>query len=247
MPISRRICVAALWAALAGCTAPADPPRPVLRPFDYTHLLPIRLDVAEVEIIEAWTPPRAPPHVDHSAPIEPRVAVRRMLEDRVQAWGRQGRARAVILEASLIEQRLPREAGVAALFTTQQSERYTLTLSVRLEVEGAPGGSGSAQATVTRTRTVAEGTSRAAREAVWHEMLVSAMDDPQGLNVEFEFQVRRALRAMLAAEGAVRAPAGGGIERQDLAPPAVAPPPASPVVPSGIAPASGTLGTIPLR
>lgn len=218
----------------------------MLRPFDYTHLLPIRLDVAEVEILEAWVPPRTPPYVDHRAPIEPRLAVRRMLEDRVQAWGRQGRARAVILEASLIEQRLPREGGVAALFTTQQSERYTLTLSVRLEVEGAPGGSGTAQATVTRTRTVAEGTSLAAREAVWHEMLVSAMDDPQGLNVEFEFQVRRALRAMLAPEGATRAPAGGGIERQELPSP-TAPQPTPQVVPSGLAPAAGTLGTIPLR
>ncbi|MCS6921124.1 MAG: hypothetical protein NZM07_04265 [Elioraea sp.] len=243
---SRRTVVAAISAVLAGCAAPAEPPRPVLRPFDYTHLLPIRLDVAEVEIVEAWVPPRAPPYVDHRAPIEPRVAVRRMLEDRLQAWGRQGRARAVILEASLIEQRLPREGGVGALFTTQQSERYTLTLSVRLEVEGAAGGSGSAQATVTRTRTVAEGTSLAAREAVWHEMLVSAMDDPQGLNVEFEFQVRRALRAMLAPEGAARAPAGGGIERQDLPSP-TAPQPAAPVAPSGLAPASGTLGTIPLR
>ncbi|WP_114375379.1 hypothetical protein [Elioraea thermophila] len=246
MPASRRTLVVAIGAVLAGCAAPAEPPRPVLRPFDYTHLLPIRLDVAEVEILEAWVPPRTPPYVDHRAPIEPRLAVRRMLEDRVQAWGRQGRARAVILEASLIEQRLPREGGVAALFTTQQSERYTLTLSVRLEVEGAPGGSGTAQATVTRTRTVAEGTSLAAREAVWHEMLVSAMDDPQGLNVEFEFQVRRALRAMLAPEGATRAPAGGGIERQELPSP-TAPQPTPQVVPSGLAPAAGTLGTIPLR
>ncbi len=218
----------------------------MLRPFDYSHLLPIRLDVAEVEIVEAWVPPRAPPHVDHRAPIEPRVAVRRMLEDRVQAWGRQGKARAVILEASLIEQRLPREGGVGALFTTQQSERYTLTLSVRLEVEGAPGGSGSAQATVTRRRTVAEGTSLAAREALWHEMLVSAMDDPQGLNVEFEFQVRRALRAMLAPDGAVRATAVGGVERQPLPPPS-APQPGLQMAPSGLAPASGTLGTLPMR
>ena len=246
MPSPRRTVFAALCAVLAGCAAPVDPPRPVLRPFDYSHLLPIRLDVAEVEIVEAWVPPRAPPHVDHRAPIEPRVAVRRMLEDRVQAWGRQGRARAVILDASLIEQRLPREGGLGALFTTQHSERYTLTLSVRLEVEGAPGGSGSAQAMVMRTRTVAEGTSLAAREAVWHEMLVSAMDDPQGLNVEFEFQVRRALRAMLAPEDAVRAPPGGGIEQQPLPSPS-APQPASQLAPSGLAPASGTLGTLPVR
>jgi len=165
----------------------------------------------------------------------------------VQAWGRQGRARAVILEASLIEQRLPREGGLGGVFSARQSERYTLTLAVRLEVEGAPGGAGSAQATVTRMRTVAEGTSLAAREALWHEMLVSAMDDPQGLNVEFEFQVRRALRPVLADEGAGRVPAGGGIERQDLSSPASGPQPAAPPVPSGLAPASGTLGTIRVR
>ncbi len=241
MGVTRRGVVITWAAALAACAAP-EPPRPVFRPFDYTHLTPIRLDVGSVEIIEAWTPPRAPPNVDHRAPIEPRAALRRMLQDRVQAWGRQGRALAIIEEASIVEQRLPRQGGVGALFTAQPSERYLLTLAVRLEVEGAPGGSGSAQASVTRARTVLEGTSLAAREAVWHEMLVSAMDDPQGMNVEFEFQVRRALRAMLVAEGATRAPAQGVIERQELAPPAAGPAP-----PTGLAPASGTLGTLPIR
>ncbi|TQF79976.1 hypothetical protein FK498_06825 [Elioraea sp. Yellowstone] len=231
--------VIALGAVLAGCAGPAEAPRPVIRPFDYSHLTPIKLDVATVEVVDQWVPPRAPPHVDHRAPIEPREALRRMLADRVQAWGNRGRARALITEASLVEQRLPREGGLGAMFTTQQSERYVLTLSVRLEVEGGEGrGGGSAQATVTRSRTVAEGTSLAAREAVWYEMLRSAMDDPQGMNVEFEFQVRRALRPFIVPEGTPRPPPGGTIETQELAPPPGATAPA---------PAGGTLGTVPVR
>ena len=213
----------ALGAVLAGCAAPAEPPRPVFRPFDYTHLTAIRLDVAQVEVVDQWVPPRAPPHVDHRAPVEPREALRRMLADRVQAWGRQGRARAIIEEASLVEERLPRQTGIGALFSTQPAERYVLTLTARLEVEGTDGRRGSAQATVTRTRTVLEGTSLAAREAVWYEMLRSAMDDPQGMNVEFEFQVRRALRAFIVPEGAPRPPPGGGIETEELPSPPQAP------------------------
>jgi hypothetical protein len=213
----------ALGAVLAGCAGPADAPRPVFRPFDYTHLTTIRLDVAQLEVVDQWAPPRAPPHVDHRAPVEPREALRRMLTDRLQAWGRQGRARAIIEQASLVEERLPRQTGIGALFSTQPSERYVLTLTARLEVEAADGRRGSAQATVTRTRTVLEGTSLAAREAVWHEMLRSAMDDPQGMNVEFEFQVRRALRGFIVPEGAPRPPAGGGIEAEELPSPAARP------------------------
>jgi hypothetical protein len=213
----------ALGAVLAGCAGPADAPRPVFRPFDYTHLATLQLDVAQIEVVEAWVPPRAPPNVDHRAPVEPREALRRMLTDRVQAWGRQGRARAIIEEASLIEERLPRQTGIGALFTREPSERYVLTLAVRLEVEGGDGRRGSAQATATRTRTVLEGTSLAAREAVWHEMLRSALDDPQGLNVEFEFQVRRALRPFIVPEGAPRRPAGGGIETEELPSPEARP------------------------
>jgi hypothetical protein len=234
--ISRRGLIA-LGAAVAGCAGPDEQPRPVMRPFDYSHLTVIRLDVAQVEVVDQWVPPRAPPHVDHRAPVEPREALRRMLTDRVQAWGRQGRARAIIEEASLIEERLPRQTGLGALFSTQPSERYVLTLTARLEVEGPEGRRGSAQATVTRTRTVLEGTSLAAREAVWYEMLRSAMDDPQGMNVEFEFQVRRALRGFIVPEGTPRPPPGGAIETQELAPPS-----------SAVAPArTGTLGTVPAR
>ena len=213
----------ALGAVMAGCAGPAEQPRPVARPFDYAHLTVIQLDVAQVEVVDQWVPPRAPPNVDHRAPVEPREALRRMLTDRVQAWGRQGRGRAIIEEASLIEERLPRQTGIGALFSTQPSERYVLTLTARLEVEGPEGRRGSAQATVTRTRTVLEGTSLAAREAVWYEMLRSALDDPQGLNVEFEFQVRRALRGFIVPEGAPRPPPGGGIETEELPSPGTAP------------------------
>lgn len=240
-PVGRRALLIAL--AAAAC-APADPPRPVMRPFDYAHLTPLRLDVAQVEIVEAWVPPRAPPHVDHRAPVEPREAVRRMLADRVQAWGRRGRARAIIEQASLVEERLPRRGGLGGVFSREATERYVLTLAVRLEVEAADGRRGMAEASVRRVRSVLEGTSAAAREAIWYEMLRSAMDDPQGLNVEFEFQVRRALRPFLVPEGTPRPPPGG-VEVEDLPAPAAAPTAPAAVAPA--APATGTLGTLRLR
>ena len=141
--VGRRWLVA-LGAVLAGCAGPAETPRPVIRPFDYAHLTTIQLDVAQVEAVDQFAPPGTPPNVDHRAPVQPREALRRMLTDRVQAWGNRGRARAIITDASLVEQRLPRETGIGAMFSTQQSERYVLTLSVRLEVEGGEGRGGGA-------------------------------------------------------------------------------------------------------
>jgi hypothetical protein len=84
------------------------------------------------------------------------------------------------------------------------------------------------------------------------------------MNVEFEFQVRRALRSVLVPEGTPR-PNPAAVDVQDLGPPGAQTPPASPApaagpreltpasptAPQGLVPGPGgtpgmgTLGTIP--
>jgi hypothetical protein len=266
MVLARR---SALFASLALVAACADggppPPSAPPRPFDYTHLVPLKLDVARVEVVEAFQPPRSLPNVDHRMAIEPRVALAQMARDRVQAWGREGSATVTITEASMTEERLARSGGITSLFAAQPSERYTLTLAVVLEVRNAGGGTnGRAEARISRTRTVNDDVTLAQRERIWDEMLRAAMDDAQGMNVEFEFQVRRALRSVLVPEGTPR-PNPAAVDVQDLGPPGAQTPPASPApaagpreltpasptAPQGLVPGPGgtpgmgTLGTIP--
>jgi len=264
-PLRRHLALAALLLA-AGCAATEPPPPAPAWVVDYTHLTPLRLDVAEVAFGEGFQPPRSPPNIDHRLSPEPRAALERMLRDRVQAWGSEGRATLTITEASLTEERLPRPTGLTGMFGSHPDARYTLTLGVTLDVRGGGalrggGINGRAEARVQRVRTVNDDVTLAARERLWQEMLRAAMDDARGMNVEFEFQVRQALRSLVVPEGTPRANPGA-VEVQDLGAPGTAPPsgpreltpaaanPANPppgLVPGpGGTPGMGTLGTLPV-
>jgi hypothetical protein len=276
---ARLLAAFAAVAMLAACADEAPPQSFTPRPFDYAHLTPLRLDVARVEVVEAYRPPRVPPNMDHRAPIEPRVALAQMARDRVQAWGRDGVATVTITDASLVETRLDPGSGIASLFAAQPSERYTLNLAITLDVQngGALRGggiNGRAEARISRTRTLNDDATLADRERAWDEMLRQAMDDARGMNVEFEFQVRQALRSLLVPEGTVR-PDPSAVEVQDLGAPGAAPPAQAPssgpreLTPSAPVPASplgnpaapppglqpgpggtpgmGTLGTMPVQ
>ena len=266
---------AASLAALALASCAGEPPPPPLAPraLDYTWLTPLRLDVARVEIVEGYVPPRLPPHVDHRMAVEPRAALERMARDRVLPWGTEGTATVTITDASMVEERLPRQGGLAGLFGSQPSERYTLTLAVTLDIRGGGALRGGgincrAEARVQRVRTVNDDVPQTGRDRIWDEMLREAMDDARGMNVEFEFQVRQALRSLLVPEGMPR-PNPAAVEVQDLGPPGSSPPaassaprelapapprshdPATPppgLVPGpGGTPGMGTLGTLPVR
>jgi hypothetical protein len=272
----RTLCLCVALAAASCASEPAPPPPLAPRPLDYTWLTPLRLDVARVEIGEGYVPPRIPPNVDHRMAVEPRAALERMLRDRVLAWGTAGTATATVTDAAMTEEKLARPGGLTGLFGSQPSERYTLTLAVTLEVQGGGalrggGINGRAEARVRRVRTVNDDVSETERQRIWDEMLRAAMDDARGMNVEFEFQVRQALRSLLVAEGTPR-PNPAEVEVQELGPPGsppsagpgpasaprelapgapAAPDPATPppgLVPGpGGTPGMGTLGTLPVQ
>jgi hypothetical protein len=232
-------CLAAL--ALAACAGEPPPPPPLApRSLDYTYLTPLRLDVARVEIGEGFVAPRIPPYVDHRMAVEPRAALERMARDRVLPWGTEGTAIVTITDASMTEERLSRQGGLTGMFGSQPSERYTLTLAVALDVRGGGalrggGINGRAEARIQRVRTVNDDVPQAGRDRIWDEMLREAMDDARGMNVEFEFQVRQALRSLLVPEGTPR-PNPAAVEVQDLGPPGSPLPPGS-GTPPGPAPA----------
>jgi len=170
-----------------------------LAPLRYNHLTPLRLNVAVVDIEEAQPPPLQG-DLGAAAPTPPVAALRQMAQDRIQALGGSGRAVFTIREARVSRVRGGLDGAVA----------------VRLDVfasDGTPLGYAEARAA---RRQVGEGDERRQLYDIVRLML-------ETLNVEFEFQVRRNLRGLLAADGAAGA-AGAAVpapvERQDLAPPA---------------------------
>jgi hypothetical protein len=194
---ARRRGLLALPLAAAGCGGrPAEPP---LAAVAYGYLTPLSLQVGGIRIDPAT--PRPPPGDIGAtlAPPAPAEAVRIMARDRLFAVGAEGEARFRVVQASLLR------AGGG----------LTCMLACRLEIaageEGARGG--FVEATARAAVTGAE----AGRAQAAERLLRRTMD---GLNVEFEFQIRQRLRDWLlqAAPGGapLPAPAPGEVAREEL-------------------------------
>lgn len=194
----RRRLLLALPLAAAACGS-RDPEIPLATgPLGFRHLLPLRLNVAQIELPEVLPIP-GPGDLGAETSVPPAQALRQMAEERLFAFGGSGVARFSILQA-----RLAREAG-----------GLSCVLACRVEAVTAEGArhfaEASAQARITLPDRVQPETRRRAAEAVLRQAL-------ERLNVEFEFQVRRNLRPLLVegSQGGAAAPPAGGVEREDL-------------------------------
>ena len=134
----RKAAASAALLLLAACTVAA--PSQQFPDLTYSHLEPIRLDVARVDIVDEYRPPLTAPNVDHRAPVPPAQAARNWASDRlIVSGGGARRAVFTIQEAPIIETELDRTTGLRGAFTKDQSERYDATVAVRLEIFN-PGG-----------------------------------------------------------------------------------------------------------
>jgi len=170
---------------LASCDTP--PHREPFPQLTYQHLAPINLDVAQIVIQDAYQPPMTDPHVDQDFPTPPATAARQWAKDRLRAVGNDGVAKFTILDGSAIDVPLPRTTGVSGMLTQDQSDRYDVTLTVRLDVENRMGARrASISASAQRSETVAEDMTLNEREKLWFEMTDQLM---QQLNAELEKQI----------------------------------------------------------
>jgi hypothetical protein len=160
----------------------------------YGHLTPLRLIVAAIQIEQRYVPSGVPPDVSQLDPMPPVQALRNMAADRLQAFGSSGRAVFVIQEASL----------------TRQRDSILGSFAVELDVyasDNTRAGFASARVSRSVTGDIDDLPSRL------YDMTKDMMDT---MNVEFEYQVRRSLRAWLLPEGAAQSP----VQQQPLlAPP----------------------------
>ena len=166
--------------AVAACVAQPSPQQ--FAEISFSHLEPIRIDVASIEIVDAFRPTFSDPNVEHRAPTSPALAARRWAEDRLLATGASPRrATYTIEQAAIVEVPLEGPGGVRGLVTNSQSERYDAELIVEIAVFSTTGTrEGIARATARRSQTVAENTTLAERERVWQEMVEALSDDING-------------------------------------------------------------------
>jgi hypothetical protein len=170
-------------------TPPRREPFPQLT---YQHLAPINLDVAQIVIQDAYQPPMTAPHVDQDFPTPPAAAARQWAKDRLKAVGSDGVAKFTILDGSAVDVPLPRTTGISGVLTQDQSDRYDVKLTVRLEVENRMGNhSGAIAASAQRSESVAEDMTLNEREKLWFKMTDELMKQ---LNAELEKQIGAHLR-----------------------------------------------------
>ena len=189
MDLPRRMALL-LPVALAACSGD-DEARQDFPALHYGYLTPLRLNVGAVDVGEL--PPPGP--LDAENPAPPGQALRQMALDRIGAGGTTGRA-VFHIDAAQIVQGGGGLQGVMA---------------VHLDILDPGGGRVAfAEARVSR---LSDG-SRGGLRAGLYNITKSMMDD---MNIEFEFQVRRSLKAWL--QDATTAPAPAPVEQQNLGAP----------------------------
>lgn len=162
-------------------------------PLHYDFLIPLRVNVAELQVEQRYVPAGVAPDVSQLAPMPPVLALRTMVADRVQAYGSAGRAVFVIQNASLV----------------RQKDSIIGNFAVELDIyTSANTRAGFAEARVSRTYTG----DLDDLPSVLYDMTKEMMDR---MNVEFEYQVRHSLRDWLVPEGAPQTP----VQQQPLAKP----------------------------
>lgn len=178
---------------IAACDTP--PQRQSFPDITFQHLPPIRLDVAQIEIVSGY---RSAEHEDDNGADYPELPEKLAVDwarDRLKAVGERGQATFTLLDARATRTPLPRASGLNAALKTEQSDRYDLSISVRLEA-GNPlqGKSGTVTETVSRSQTVAENMTLNQREVVLFNMLDAAMKD---LNARLERSIPQYLAPLI--------------------------------------------------
>lgn len=169
-------------AVLAACNT--APPQQSFPEVTYKHMAPIRLDVKSLEVIQAYSPSFKAPNVEHLFPLAPGAAAERWARDRLQVVGKDGRARFVVREAGVVEEKLAKSGGLTGLVKTEQTQRYVADLAVELVVQDDLGQrDGNVQARAQLSRTVPEDITLNGLEQVWFEMTEALMRD---LNAQLE-------------------------------------------------------------
>lgn len=180
--------VAMVFAVVLAAACNTPDPVQVLPQLTFSHLPPLALDVAEVEVLSSYVSPLKAPNVEHQLSTPPEKAVQRWAADRLKAVGSSGRARLTIANASVVETPLETSKGFSSHFTKEQSRRYDMSVDATLEIVSDDGRiEGFSSTRVNRSRTMREDATLNERDRIWFDMTEALMKD-------FDAQMEQSVR-----------------------------------------------------
>ena len=171
----RAACAIVAVSLLAACSTP--PPRPVFPDIRFTTEMPLQLDVASLDVQQAYQMPFRAPNVEHLFPVPPSRALENWARDRLKPVGHAGQAVFTIRNASVIQTELPTQQGITGAFTTQPSERYDLSIQASLTIIENGLQVRTATVTTTRSQSLLQGITPNDRDRAFYDMTKAAMAD----------------------------------------------------------------------
>jgi hypothetical protein len=182
-----------LGGALAGCQT--APPLVSFPEITFSHLAPLHLAAATVEVRNRYASPLAHPNVEHRMPVSPEKAVRRWSADRLRASGRSGTVRVIISDSSVKGETLQKTPGIKGIFTTEQAVRYNASVEASVELLDERGRRRAvSQSRVRRSVTTPENASINDRDKIWFTLVEDLMKD---FNAEMERNIRQYMSGYL--------------------------------------------------
>jgi hypothetical protein len=172
----RSVLAVVILIGLAGCAGKYETFQPP--PLDFGNQPPLRFAVGSIDIQTAYRPQETPPYVEQTFALTPEAATRQLLEHRLQAAGGPGRLQAVVLDASVTEQKLETEGGLKGFFTTQPAARFDGRLKVRIDhLDDAGNVKGSVSTAVSRSKALPEDIGYADRQRLGYELVRDLIAD----------------------------------------------------------------------
>jgi len=149
-----------------------------LRAPDYEKFGIIRLNVNEIQIVNAYIPPYHDPNVEHTLYLPPYVALHDWAQEHFRAVGNVGIAKVQILDASIVRRGLPVQNNFGSMFTDQISAEYKMHVKVRMEIissnfDNQP----YVEVEVSKTLQTPQSMTLAGRDTELHNMVTSMVVD----------------------------------------------------------------------
>lgn len=178
--------------------------------YNFSDQKAYKLDVADVVFVDAYRPPFTPPNVEHQFPVKPYIAVKDMIKDRVRAVGKEGMLRVTVVDASVVEEKLPLTPGLAGIFVDDQSERYKGRMEVMFEVikPGSPVARAKFSVHVARSGSVPKRASLIERNNYFYDFTLEMLKDT---NPEIDAAINQYFTPYLADDEGYSVPRGGSV------------------------------------
>lgn len=173
----------------AACIGAGDPN---VKQLSYADQPRIELDVAQVEITQAFESADGVPQVDKDFTAHPVTVIKSWANDRLDPDGNARIARLTIRDASAVRTVFETDKTLVGLVTTETGERVDANVDVLLEILDDRGKVlAYASARSERSRMLPENLDWVERQKVYFDMSKALMDD---INVSLESSIREHFR-----------------------------------------------------